>query len=374
MKTVSMRIVQNDFSCGRRQHLAQDEYLVSGEAQYTSLRSCVCVGFYHALRKIGAISHYTGFHLHGPKSISRLLDNLEAGFAEYGISLDECECFVVGGSDKSPRPLQLALRALEMRSMPHRVLDQLGSWQRKLAFEPATGTLVLLKKNPEQESRGYFAVGESLDGFTDVTRRVATGATTFFRNAGLLDCLTDTVLPQSAEQSNRFHVWCAGCSNGMEVYSIAMVVLDWMTRHRMSLGFKILGSDISQEALDTAAAGCYPIGKRPPEQHKYLFDKYMQPADSGMIVATPELRSVTVFKQRDIAHGSRRHRFELVICDHVLQYFTAARQLEYVASLVRACQPGGFLYVSTPLHRVSEAIVHHYQMEKLGRHFYRLPE
>jgi len=160
----------------------------------------------------------------------------------------------------------------------------------------------------------------------------------------------------------------------MEVYSIAMVVLDWIARAGRPLQFKILGSDISEEALETARAGRYPSGRHASPRNQLLFAKYMNAEENGAIAAGPQLRAVTLFKQRDIAQGSHRHRFELVVCDHVFQYFTEARQFEYVASLVRACQPGGFLYVSTPLHQVATAIAERYPLERLGQHFYRMRE
>ena len=31
-------------------------------------------------------------------------------------------------------------------------------------------------------------------------------------------------------KGKRFHVWCAGCSIGMQVYSVAMIVLEWLSR------------------------------------------------------------------------------------------------------------------------------------------------
>lgn len=222
------------------------------------------------------------------------------------------------------------------------------------------------------DNAGYFSVSESLDGFTDSSRRIATGATTFFRNPELLHQLTETVLPSVAASGGRFHVWCAGCSTGMEVYSIAMVVLDWMAANRRVLQFKILGSDISDEALNIARAGRYPTLKNLTQPNSLLFNRYMVDEGSGNAIVGRELQSVTLFKQRDIALGSRSHRFELVVCDHVFQYFTETRQYQYLERLVSACQPHGFLYVSTPLNQVSAELTERYPVRRFAKHFYQL--
>ncbi len=227
-------------------------------------------------------------------------------------------------------------------------------------------------KKVDTDNTGYFSVSESLDGFTDSSRRIATGATTFFRNPELLRQLTNTVLPSLASSGNRFHVWCAGCSTGMEVYSIAMVVLDWMDVNRCPLQCKILGSDISDEALGIARTGRYPSLKKLNQPNSILFNRYMLDDGNGSAVIGKELRAVTVFKQRDIALGSRSHKFELVVCDHVFQYFTETRQYEYLERLMAACQPHGFIYVSTPLNQVITEITNRYPVNKFAKHFYRL--
>ena len=85
----------------------------------------------------------------------------------------------------------------------------------------------------------------------------------------------------------------------------------------------------------------------------------------------PTLRAVVLFKERDITVGSRGHRFEVVICDHVLQYYAEADQIAFLDRMTRAVQPGGFLYVSTPSIVIVELIPQKYGFQALARHFYR---
>jgi len=42
----------------------------------------------------------------------------------------------------------------------------------------------------------------------------------------------------------------------MEVYSVAMIVLEWLSRRwKANVDFRILGTDISSEALEVASKG-----------------------------------------------------------------------------------------------------------------------
>ena len=83
------------------------------------------------------------------------------------------------------------------------------------------------------------------------------------------------------------------------------------------------------------------------------------------------LRKATFFKERDIAVGSRNHKFELIVCDHVLQYFSVDIQLTMVNKLIEAMQPKGFIYVSTPTRAVRQAIMNDFGLQKIGFNLYR---
>lgn len=369
MAPVTVTLATQDFRLAGEVHIAQNAFHVGPEPQYTVLRSCVCAGFYHTASRTGAISHYTGQDISGPASIRRMIDGIEAGFRARGIELADCTCFLIGGSERCPAPFHQVQRELRRRNISFQTYDHLGLFQRKLRFDPETGQLRLFKK-PGAETTGYYTPRETLQHFNDPASRIATGATVFFRNPELLAFLQDYVLP-AATETGRLHIWCAGCSIGMEVYSIAMVALDWIKRHRAALEFRVLGSDISNDALDTARAGVYAVGKQVIDQYRPLMNAYMEPASPSTLRVGTELRRYALFKQRDIAEGSRRHLFELVVCDHVLQYFTETKQHEYIARLLHAVRPGFYAYISTPIAAVSRHIVSVHDCESVEKHFYR---
>ncbi len=371
MAALSLEIAKDNFHCFRCKRLQQGEVWAGGEPMATLLGSCVYVGFYDARRRLGAMSHITGFGAgagHDPEGALRLL---EQRMERLGVPLGDCECFLVGGSELSRTPFDRTVHELKRRGLSYQSFDTLGHWHRKLMLDPARGVVTLYRKEGrgEPESKAAGPSGDSI--FQDPVKRVTTGASMMFRNARMLDLARDVVAPGALAMGGRLHVWCAGCSTGMEVYSVAMVLLDAAERLGGGLEVMALGSDISRRALEVARAGVYPVSERAVAGRAALLRRYAAYDGQRRVTMGPELRKVVVFKERRIEDGSRRHEFEFVVCDHVLQYYSAGEQMRLLDSLTRAVRSGGWMFVSTPTISVREAIPKRFPFEELERHFYR---
>jgi chemotaxis methyl-accepting protein methylase/chemotaxis receptor (MCP) glutamine deamidase CheD len=355
----------------------QGETSAGPETQSTILRSCVCVGFYHPTRKIGAISHVTGFSNIGDHDPVNAIQSLRKRMHKFDLDLKDCECFVVGGSDRARHVYDSTVKALKEASIAFEPLDVLGTVHRKILLDPQKGELFLYKKDEKDLlNKAHQSFSADPDGkcFHDPMRRVLTGASLFFRNRPMLKCFEQRVLPEIVENFNRLHIWCAGCSTGMEVYSIAMVADDWISKHKTNFPLTVLGSDISDQAIKTALEGIYPVTLRCVAGYEKVFLKYAQADEVGRrVIVGPEMRRIATFRQRDIRTGSRLHKFELIVCDHVFQYFEPKEQCELVVPLVRAMQPKGYLYLSSPWQGMQSFLTDEFGLEKIDRGFYRTP-
>ncbi len=375
MRRVRLTITSENFRRHDGVRIQQGETWIGPEAQGTILKSCICIGFYQSERRIGAISHITDFHRQGGHHVTGALDALEAGLRDHGLRFSDCACFILGGATKARHVYDGVVAELTRRGIAFDELDVLGDFHRKFLFEPATGELLLYKKSQEEEaanSRSMYSSDRSFQCFHDPKRRLITGASLFFRNEHLIGFLQNTILPDLLGRGKRLHVWCAGCSNGMEVYSTAMLILEYLDRKGLTgVDFRILGTDISAEALDIARQGQYPLSERAQEAYQDLFRKYMERPDVNQVLVGPRLRKHVVFIQRDIREGSRQHKFDLIICDHVMQYFSADIQTEMLAPLVRAHMPGSFAYISSPSPIIREQMERTYHYQTLNRHLYR---
>ncbi|MCP4641229.1 MAG: hypothetical protein GY851_12380 [bacterium] len=374
MSSIRFRVTDKDFHHFRGVRVQQGEVHVGPEIQGTILRSCLCIGFYSPARRIGAITHITGFGRGDGHHAPRALDMVRKGLSKRGMDFSDCECFVIGGATEARHVYEAVVSELKQRAIAFEELDTLGRSHRKLLLDPSTGELTLYKKAESEFGQG--ATGDvhpehAYQCFNDPKKRVVTGASVLFRNRQLLKCLQEEVLPNVLGDGNRLHVWCAGCSTGMEVYSIAMVGLAWLEEQGKTADFRVLGSDISREALDFASAGEYPVTAQTAKGHGHLLERYTEQIERHVIRMGPELPRVVAFKSRDLRVGSRRHRFELVVCDHVFQYFQPDVQREFLTGLVGAVQHRGYLYLSTPTVAVRDSVAAKHPFTCIARNVYR---
>jgi chemotaxis methyl-accepting protein methylase/chemotaxis receptor (MCP) glutamine deamidase CheD len=370
MRPIAFRIVEESFRHATARRIEQGAVCAGVMPQQVLLRSCICVGFYFAAARVGAMSHITGFAEEGGHDPKGALDLLERALARQGLALGGAYCFILGGAGVARHVYDRTVEELARRKLTYEALDVLGRFHRKVLLEPEAGRLTLFKKLAD--AGVSIQEGDSVTArFHDKRARLTTGATTFFRNRALLTHLRETVLPQRVRPGQRLTVWCAGCSMGLEVYSVAMTALDWAAANGVALSLKVLGSDISAETLQTAMTGEYPTNAMQYESHKHLFDRYAERLEGGLLRMGAEVRRATVFKQRDIREGSRRHRFDFVICDHVLLYFSDQEQAPFIERLAEAVAPGGYLYLSTPSQTAAAPLTRKLGFTQHDRAFYQ---
>lgn len=374
MASVSLEVVQEtpkDYHCVR---IMQGMVAVGTEPLSTYLKSCVCVGFHHRGKGVGAMSHVTGFHTTEGHSAEGALRLIARKLKHHGLKLENCECFLIGGVDRARNVYESVLEALERRGLTGKELDVLGNYHRKIVFIPQTGQVLLYKKGDRDREtyRGTFASDNSMQCFHDPRKRIITGASLFFRNTHLLRNISEVVLPELLRRGKRLHVWCAGCSNGMEAYSIAMVIMEYLEKKQVSrVDFKVLGTDISTDALAMAKKGVYRGIQRTAMAHEKVFRRYTSSQGSQTVEIDPALKALVSFRQRDIREGSRNHRFEFVVCDHVLQYFDPILQVEFLKGLLTGLASEGFLYVSSPSPVVARRLEEMGDYRMMARHFYQ---
>ena len=91
---------------------------------------------------------------------------------------------------------------------------------------------------------------------------ITTGETLFFRDQSPFDLLRHKIIPEIADRRARtgsrtpIRVWSAACSTGQEIYSIA-IVLKELLGDPGRYGIRLLGTDISDQAVARASAGVF---------------------------------------------------------------------------------------------------------------------
>ena len=140
-------------------------------------------------------------------------------------------------------------------------------------------------------------------------------------------------------------IWIAGCSNGEEVYSFAILLREEGLLDKTTL----YATDINPEALRAAEAGIYPLDRlkaftanhqasgAPCSLSTYYTAKYRSAAFDRT------LRKNVVFADHSLATDAAFAEVQIVSCRNVLIYFERALQDRAVALFRDALCARGFL-------------------------------
>src|SRR6266403_538126 len=123
-------------------------------------------------------------------------------------------------------------------------------------------------------------------------------------------------------------IWCAGCSTGEEVYSLAILLHEEGLYERT----RIYATDINEQVLDTARAGVFSLDKMKQYTQNYIrgggtreFSEYYVAAYDGARFSRSLTENV-VFAQHNLASDRAFNQFNVIVCRNVMIYFDKTLQ------------------------------------------------
>ncbi|OOG46485.1 chemotaxis protein CheR [Rhodanobacter sp. C06] len=208
----------------------------------------------------------------------------------------------------------------------------------------------------------------------ELASAISTNVTAFFREPHHYELLENELLPQwlvhKRRDGDRLRIWSAGCSSGEEPYALAMVLAEALEKHGATgVDARILATDLSPQALETARNGVYPLDKLDgisEERRRWLLrgaGEY-----EGYACVHPRLRELVTVQPLNLLHDwPMRGPFDAIFCRNVVIYFdqpTKQRLFSRYAALLPA---GGHLFLghSESLHGIND------DFELIGRTVYR---
>ena len=190
--------------------------------------------------------------------------------------------------------------------------------------------------------------GNLAQEFNHLVDCITTNKTDFFREPAHFDFLRDHAVPGLLGSRGRepLKIWSAACSVGAEAYTIAMVLAE-MQRTGRRFDYALLGTDISSEVLETAAAAIYPAAMLDPVPPA-MRDRYVMVARDAAradVRIVPELRRRAQFHRLNLMDDSYRfdRDVDIIFCRNVLIYFDKQTQKAVLRRLASHLRPGGFL-------------------------------
>ena len=166
----------------------------------------------------------------------------------------------------------------------------------------------------------------------------------FFRDMTPFVQFRDMLLPKlaSARGSNPIKVWSAGCGNGEEPYSLAMIV-DAEQEQYPQTPIEIYASDLSERCLTKAQTGIYTqaeIQRGLPARN--LVQHFTKQDELWRL--SPSIRRRVRWRRLNlIADLKPVGRFDVIFCRYVLEAFDGPTRKQVLEQLAGALNPDGYL-------------------------------
>lgn len=198
------------------------------------------------------------------------------------------------------------------------------------------GYVELLRRSPEEVDALF--------------KDIQIGVTGFFRDPGAWRKLeTEAIAPliENKRNGEAIRVWVAGCATGQEAYSLAMLLLDHLSRAGKRCPMQVFATDTNEEALQVARLGLYPeaIEKQVPPE---CLARFFLPKDGeANYRLNNTVRDVVVFGQHNLFSDPPFSRLDLVTCRNLLIYLEPQIQQQTIGLFHSVLCPGGYLFLGS---------------------------
>lgn len=222
----------------------------------------------------------------------------------------------------------------------------LADHKRNMVYSRLARRLRELKLKRFGDYCSYIESPRGEEEISHLINAITTNLTSFFREKHHFDYLAEQLKTNPhLFPGKKIRIWSAGCSAGMEVYSMAITLAETLD-NIASYDIKLLATDIDTNILDRAAAGNYrqdDIEGLPSGQVKKYFN--MRP-DGGVQIAQ-SLRSMVHFKRLNLMdeRWPMRGPFPVMFCRNVMIYFDKPTQKTLVHKFAKLVPKGGFLMI-----------------------------
>ena len=175
--------------------------------------------------------------------------------------------------------------------------------------------------------------------FQEFLKKLTINVSEFYRNPERFEELQKRILPDLLAQGSTVNIWSAGCSNGSEPYTLAMIFRQIGAGHRV----RIMATDVDRIILDKAEAAVYnkaEVKNVAPE----LLKKYFRVHDDQFHLSS-EIKKMVEFRQHNLLHDKFPTGIDLILCRNVVIYFTEEAKRELYQKFYQTLKPGGYLMV-----------------------------
>lgn len=172
------------------------------------------------------------------------------------------------------------------------------------------------------------------------------GVTSFFRDIEAFESLKSIIIPDicnNKKDAEPIRIWVAGCSTGEEVYTIAILLDEYIRTNKFNFDFKIFATDIDTKALNAAGMGSFHINICNEIEKKFLENYFLKTGDKIQIIK--RIREKIVFSKHNILKDPPFIRMDLITCRNMLIYFENKAQAKVMHNFQFSLNKFGYLFL-----------------------------
>ncbi len=168
--------------------------------------------------------------------------------------------------------------------------------------------------------------------------------TGFFRDTAVFSALKKKILPKiinGRRNGEAIRIWVPGCSTGEEVYSLAILLLEYLGEKAGAVPIQMFATDISERALARARSGVFSeniVNEVSPPRLRRYFAKV-----PGGYQISKAVRELCILAKQNIAKDPPFSNLDLISCRNVLIYLNPLLQKRVMPTFHYALKPNGFL-------------------------------
>jgi chemotaxis protein methyltransferase CheR len=167
----------------------------------------------------------------------------------------------------------------------------------------------------------------------------------FFRDPEVwesLKVILENLIRQKIKEKKPLRIWSAGCANGEEPYSLAILTREILKKmNALEYLPEIIATDIDRQTLKTAENAEY-IKESLKNVREELLKTYFS-ALEGRYRLNPEIKNMVKLQYLDLISQENITDTDIVLCRNVFIYFTRSLQEQLLMKFYKSLIPNGYL-------------------------------
>lgn len=170
--------------------------------------------------------------------------------------------------------------------------------------------------------------------------------TSFFRDPDAFESFKNKLISEVLDKKldgDRVRVWIPGCSTGEEVYSIAMIIQEYIEEEGKHLEVQLFGTDIDEDAISIARTATYPSTIVTDISSERLHRFFTKKGDGYRVKKS--IRELAIFAPHDVLINPPFSKLDAISCRNVLIYMNKDAQKKILSAFTYALDRGGILFL-----------------------------